>query len=114
MARIETEEKNGITIVKVGCDLDFEKTVWLRGELCELLKKKKHKLILNMTKVEIISSYTAGVFVAFRRDLNKEKGDLKFSNLQARVQYAFEATRINELVDVFITEEEAIKSFEEK
>jgi anti-sigma B factor antagonist len=115
---IEQEEKNGITILRLECtidnELDFERTVKLRYELHELLKQGKHNIALDMSKIEIICSYTVGVFVAFERDARDRRGNIKFFNLQSRVNNIFNATRINHIVDVFTTEEEAIKSFEEK
>jgi anti-anti-sigma factor len=111
MIPIQREDFADITILRVKGELDFENTVWLRGELHDLLKQERCNIILDLSEVDIISSYTVGVFVAFSRDLRDRSGDLKFLNLQKRVMQTFEATRINHILDVFIDEQEAIDAF---
>lgn len=111
MIPLQREDFENVTIVDIQGDLDFENTVWLRGELYDLFKKDRLKIILDLSEVEIISSYTVGVFVAFARDLREKGGDLKFLNLQNRVQRTFEATRINHILDIFTDRGEAIQSF---
>ena len=101
MISIEREDVDNVTILVLSGELDFENTVWLRGKLHGLLKENRIRIILDMSGVDLISSCTVGVFVAFARDLREKDGDLKFLNLQRRVQDTFEATRIKNILDVF-------------
>ncbi len=111
MIPMQRDDRGEVTILRIKGELDFENTVWLRGELHDLLKQNRVKIILDLSQVDIISSYTVGVFVAFARDLRERGGDLKFLNLQNRVKQTFEATRINHILQVFDSEEEALQSF---
>jgi len=111
MIPVQRDDRGDVTILRIQGDLDFENTVWLRGELHELLGHERFKIILDLGQVEIISSYTVGVFVAFARDLRDRGGDLKFLHLQKRVKQTFEATRINHILQIFSNEEEAVQSF---
>lgn len=111
MIPVEREDQGDVTILKIDGELDFENTVWLRGELHDLLKQERNKIILDMSKVDIISSYTVGVFVAFSRDLRDRGGDLRFLNLQRRVRQTFDATRINQILEVYDNKEIAVKDF---
>jgi len=112
MIPVEREDQGKVTILKIDGELDFENTVWLRGELHDLLKQDRNQIILDLSGVEIISSYTVGVFVAFSRDLRDRGGDLKFLKLQRRVRQTFEATRINQILEVYEDPAEAIKAFQ--
>lgn len=112
MIPVEREDQGKVTILKIDGELDFENTVWLRGELHDLLKQDRNQIILDLSGVEIISSYTVGVFVAFSRDLRDRGGDLKFLKLQRRVKQTFEATRINQILEVYEDPAEAIKAFQ--
>ncbi len=112
MIPLEKEDIGPVTILKVQGELDFENTVWLRGEFHDLIKKDRFRMILDLSNVEIISSYTVGVFVAFARDLREKGGDLMFLNLQPRVLHTFEATRINHILDIFDNREEAIEALQ--
>lgn len=111
MIPVQREDRGQITILKMKGDLDFENTVWLRGELHDLLKQNRLLIVLDLTNVELISSYTVGVFVAFARDLRDRDGDLKFANLKQRVQQTFEATRIDQILDVYDSVDQAVQSY---
>lgn len=111
MIPVQREDRGDITILKMQGELNFENTVWLRGELHDLLKENRIQLLLDLKGVDFISSYTVGVFVAFSRDLRDRGGDIKFLNLQKRVNMTFEATRINKILDTFDDEEKAIAAF---
>lgn len=111
MIPIEREDHGDVTVLILSGELDFENTVWLRGELHGLLKENRLKLVLDMKQVDLISSYTVGVFVAFARDLRERHGDLKFVNIQRRVRDTFAATRIDHILDLFDDREAAIKAF---
>jgi len=111
MTPLQREERNGIVILYIDCELDFENTTWLRGQLHDLFKNGQYKIILDLAKVELISSYTVGVFVAFARDLREREGDLKFVHLQRRVMQTFQATRIDHILQVFENTDEAVDAF---
>lgn len=112
MIPVQRDDVDGISLLRIQGELNFENTVWLRGELHDLLKQNRINIILDMAEVDIISSYTVGVFVAFARDLRDRNGDLKFLKLQTRVMQTFQATRINQILDVFDEEEDAVKAFQ--
>lgn len=111
MIPVQREDKGDVTILRMQGELNFENTVWLRGELHDLLKENRIRLLLDLEGVDFISSYTVGVFVAFSRDLRERGGDIKFMNLQKRVQMTFEATRINKILDTFDNEDKAVEAF---
>lgn len=112
MIPIEREDVGEVTILTLSGELDFENTVWLRGELHGLLKEGRVKVLLDMDKVDLISSYTVGVFVAFARDLRERAGDIKFVHLQRRVRDTFATTRIDHILDLFKDRETAVSAFE--
>lgn len=111
MIPVQREDQGETTLLRIQGDLDFENTVWLRGELHDLLKQNRNKVILDLANVELISSYTVGVFVAFAQDLREHGGDLKFIQLQTRVKQVFKATRLDSILDVHDTQEQAITAF---
>ncbi len=111
MIPIQKEDRGDVTILRLQGELDFENTVWLRGEFHDLLKQSRKKIILDLAEVTIISSYTVGVFVAFARELRERDGDLKFLHLKGRVQETFRATRIDHILQTFDDEEKAVAAF---
>lgn len=111
MIPIQREDQGDVTVLRIDGDLDFENTVWLRGELHDLLKQSRFRIVLNMASVQLISSYTVGVFVAFSRDLRDQGGDLKFLHLQERVRQTFHATRIDTILDILDSKEQVLAAF---
>jgi len=111
MIPVQRDDIQDVTILRLEGDLDFENTVWLRGELNDLIKQNRCKIILDLQGVALISSYTVGVFVAFAHDLREKQGDLKFLRPQSRVKQTFEATRIDQILHVFQDQESAVQSF---
>ena len=112
MIPIDREDLGDVSILTLSGELDFENTVWLRGELHGLLKEGRVKILLDMNSVDLISSYTVGVFVAFARDLRERGGDIKFLHLQRRVRDTFAATRIDHILDLFDNREAAVSAFD--
>lgn len=111
MIPVHREDAGDVTLLRLEGDLDFENTVWLRGELNDLLRQQRYKIVLDLQGVVLISSYTVGVFVAFARDLREHQGDLKFLRLQPRVRQTFEATRLDQILDIHQDRESAVQSF---
>ena len=117
---MKREDKGDITTLSFSevTKLDFENSVWLRGELHGLLKEDRTRIILDLSTILKISSYAIRVLIEFVRDLKKRGGDLKFLNLRPGVSKTFEATRINCVLDIFQDEDEttakdqAITAFE--
>jgi anti-anti-sigma factor len=112
MIPIEREDVGEVSVLTLSGELDFENTVWLRGELHSLLKEGRVKILLDMNNVDLISSYTVGVFVAFARDLRERGGDVKFVHLQRRVRDTFATTRIDHILDLFDSRETALPAFD--
>lgn len=111
MIPVHREDAGDVTLLRLEGDLDFENTVWLRGELNDLLRQQRYKIVLDLQGVVLISSYTVGVFVAFARDLREHQGDLSFLRLQPRVKQTFEATRIDQILEAHQDQESAVQSF---
>jgi len=94
-------------------DLDFENTVQLRELFSGLLKENKVNIILSMENISLMSSYTVGVFSAFHRNFRDKNGSLVFCHLEDRPQRTFQATRIDQILNVYPTLEDALQHFQD-
>ncbi len=101
MIPVQRDDRDNITILRIKGDLSFENTVWLRVNSTICSNRIESVSYSTCLKVNMISSYTVGVFVAIARDLNDRQGDLKFFNLQKRVIQTFQATRIDSILQTF-------------
>lgn len=107
-----TTEQDGVTIVAVE-DRRFDAMVsdTYKTDLARLIDEGKSKLCLNLEKVQFIDSSGLNVLIFCARSTREKKGALKLACPQPQVRDMFEMTRINRMIPVFATQEEALRSF---
>lgn len=70
------------------------------------------KVVLDLSQVRLIDSSGLGSLLAFLRKLYAKGGDLKLFGLSNQVRTAMELLRMNRLLDIFTTREEAVRAFQ--
>ena len=80
-------------------------------ELGKLIDGDNHKhLILNMEKVEYMSSSGFRACIATLRKLNAREGSLKLCGIKPSVKRIFDVIELTSLFDIYETEEEALNA----
>lgn len=107
-----TSEIHGITVVAVE-DRRFDAMVadQYKADLSKLMDEGKVRMCLNLEKVQFIDSSGLNVLIFGARSTREKKGALKLACPQPQVRDMFEMTRINRMIPVFATQEEALRSF---
>ncbi len=105
------EEKNGIVIVKCVGYIDSMTSPEIENVLSELILKKKFKIIVDLEKVDYISSAGWGIFVGHVKTARMNKGDIKFIKMKQEVREIFELLDFTNILEYYKDIEEAIKSF---
>lgn len=108
---IQATEKDGISILYVEGFLDAHTVSGFESTIQRLVKDKNYKIVVNMQKLEYISSAGLGVFMGFIEEIREQGGDIKLSNLSDKVFRVFDLIGFPALFDILPTEEEAIKKF---
>jgi anti-anti-sigma factor len=72
---------------------------------------KRHNLVLNLAVVESLPSMALGKLVMLNRKAQAAHGRLALCQLSAGVAEILEVTHLNELLQIYGTEEEAVGSF---
>lgn len=105
-------EVSGITVIAVE-DKRFDATIadQFKTDLTKVIDDGKTRVCMNLEKVEFIDSSGLNVLIFAARTTREKKGALKLACPQKQVQGMFEMTRINRMIPVFSTQEEALKSF---
>ncbi len=107
-AQIHTDSQGNI-IVHMSGGLDYENSLPLRLELQELSKKNPASTItLDMNSLDFVGSSGIGIFVETLHILNKNKSQIKLSNVKTEFLkvfklYNFDAFKLME--DQFDTDE---------
>ena len=77
----------------------------------KLLGEKKYRILVNCRELNYISSAGLGVFMAFIEDVRAEQGDIKMSNMSAKVFNIFDLLGFPVLYDIVKDEQEALTKF---
>jgi anti-anti-sigma factor len=67
-------------------------------------------VILNFVDVKVMDSYGVGVLIALLARAQQEKQRLMACGLDAQLQRAFEVTHLDEALEVYASEAEALES----
>ena len=108
---VSSREDGEISVVKVEGYLDAHTAPDLENEFNKMIENKRHKIVVNFSDLNYISSAGLGVFMAYVETMREESGDIKFSNLKEDVYSIFDLLGFPVLYEFYDDEEEAIKKF---
>jgi len=94
-------------------DASLELRRSINGWLAEIPDDHKPKVVLNLDKVSMMDSSGLGVLVSSYTSIQKKGGRLVLSGLGKGLQNLIAITKLTRVFDMYETEEEAVKSFEE-
>ncbi len=83
----------------------------LRTTLEQLFNRGSLQVVLNLAEVPFIDSAGLGVLALNSASVKAQGGVLKLAEPQARVRDALELVRLNRVIALYATEQEAIDSF---
>ena len=101
---------NNIPVLSVSGKIDAVTSKDLEEALIRLIEEDKKHLVVNMEKVEFLSSSGLRVLMASLNKLKHKDGDLKLAALQPFVKDVFFMTGANRFFSIYPSQEEAIKS----
>ena len=73
-----------------------------------------HNIIINLTKVDMLSSTALKIFITTTRTLEKQNLKLKLVNANPFCQKTIDIVNLTKIIDVYDSIDKAIKSFETK
>ena len=93
--------------------LDGMNVQQLGEELLETVDKHYIvKVVINFEKVKYLSSAVLGKLIALNKRIMKEKGRLALCCLNKDIEQVFHITRLDKVIPIFGTEEEALQRIE--
>ncbi|MBZ5682249.1 MAG: STAS domain-containing protein [Acidobacteriia bacterium] len=111
--KISTREVDHVTIVDLGGRITLgDETGQLRDTVCDLISRKKTKIILNLAEVDYIDSSGVGELVGSFITVRKNGGELKLLNLSQKVHDILQVTKLYTVFDIKDDEFKAVKSFD--
>lgn len=109
---LSLEDIGEATIVSLpGNVLDSHTSPEFKRDITTLMESK-NKVVLDMRSIHFIDSSGCGALLTCVRKLKNQDGDLKLFGLSEQVRSLFKLIRLDQIVDVFPSKEDAIKAFE--
>lgn len=112
MLEIRVEE--GICIIKVQCELTHINLSELGREIENKINEGYKAFLLNLAGCAYINSEGFSYVMELYKRLKGEKKILAISNPVPDVRKLFEITKIDTVIEIFKTENEAIRKIDEK
>jgi anti-sigma B factor antagonist len=108
---ISTEQHGKVVLAKCAGFIDSETAGEVENTISSLIKEKNYKIIIDLGKIDYVSSAGWGIFVGYVRDLRKAGGDLKFVNMKREVREIFELLDFTNILEYYGDIESAARAF---
>ena len=108
---LNIEDKGKAKIVMLEGKLDVNLSVSLESELDALIDSGSNNLILEISKVEYLSSSGIRVFINMMRKVKDKNGRLVLASIPASIKKILKTVDLEDLFEVFDTVDEALATF---
>lgn len=113
VTNFEIIEKNvgDIKVIKVVGELDALVAPKLKERISKLIEMENYKFIIDFQDLVHINSLAMGILRGKLRTVKDMGGDIKLINLNEHIKTIFEMIGLDEIFDIYDSEEEAVQSF---
>lgn len=105
---VDVKDAGAVTIVAPRGDIDMAVSDDLRARLTSLVDRGRVRLVLDLGAVTYIDSAGLGALVAALKHARATGGDIRVCAPASDVRSLFEMTRLDNVVSVHATREEAV------
>ncbi|MGL4947306.1 MAG: STAS domain-containing protein [Cetobacterium sp.] len=100
-----------IRVIKVCGELDALVAPKLKERIAKQIELDINKFVIDFTELVHINSLAMGILRGKLRVVREIGGDVKLVGLNDHIKTIFEMIGLDELFDIYVTEQEAIASF---
>ena len=106
--QIDTRQVDGMTVIDMVGRLDTSTSGDAYDEMVGIAKSGVTKVVLNLDKMEYVSSAGLRVFLTVAKLLKSSMGELKICHANGVVKEVLEVSGFNHLIDIYDEEKDAI------
>lgn len=107
-------DEENVAIINVGGYIDTTTSSELERALDSLLKEGVFQVVIDLEKVDYISSAGWGIFISEIKGIRERGGDLKLARMIPDVYEVFELLEFHYILKAYDTIDEALESFNVK
>ena len=108
---LNIEDKGKARVVKLEGKLDVNLSVSIESELDALIESGSINLILEISKVEYLSSSGIGVFINMMRKIKDKNGRLVLASVPDVIKKILKTVDLEDLLEVFASVDDALATF---
>ncbi len=113
--RIETREKNGVTILDLqGKLMGGPDAEVFKNAIRRILDQGSKRVLDNLHDIDWINSTGMGILISGYTTMRRGGGDLRLLNVSDRIRSILYVTKLNTIFRCFNDEDEAVASFAEE
>jgi len=107
----EAASNRGVSILRVSGYVDTTTSPELERRMQALLREKRYHIVVDLTRVEYISSAGWGIFISEIREIREQGGDLKLAGMIADVREVFDLLEFENILQSYPESDLAVASF---
>lgn len=108
MLKIESQQENGHSILKLHGEVDASNSVILDEAITRLVSDGSTSILVDGTGLEYISSAGLGVFMSYLEDFQEKEIDFKIYSLSERVFEVFKILGLDQLMKIYPDQKTAL------
>ena len=107
----EAPQNRGVSILRVSGYVDTTTSPELERRLQALLREKRYHIVVDLARVEYISSAGWGIFISEIREIREKGGDLKLAGMIPDVREVFDLLEFENILQAYTDADLAAASF---
>jgi anti-sigma B factor antagonist len=107
----EAAQNRGVSVLRVSGYVDTTTSPDLERRLQALLREKRYHIVVDLSKVEYISSAGWGIFISEIREIREHGGDLKLAGMIPDVREVFDLLEFENILQSYTDADLAVSSF---
>jgi anti-sigma B factor antagonist len=107
----EAVPNRGVSVLRVSGYVDTTTSPELERRLQALLREKRFHIVVDLTRVEYISSAGWGIFISEIREIREHGGDLKLAGMIPDVREVFDLLEFENILHAYPDSDLAVASF---
>jgi len=107
----EAASNRGVSLLRVSGYVDTTTSPDLERRLQALLREKRYHIVVDLTRVEYISSAGWGIFISEIREIREHGGDLKLAGMIPDVREVFDLLEFENILQSYPDADLAVASY---
>ena len=109
--KLRRERINDINVLYLEGSLTVASAQDVFAHIASLLEEGETRFLLQLSSVDFIDSTGLGTVVRLSKRVREAKGKLNLAEPQPRILAMFELTRLDKILPIYKTQEEALQGF---